>query len=1465
MPLDLSFKQVCEFIKKDDPTLIEDVDKLLGLLLVCSPIVVGPAAAAFLPLIAVKNELIKLGKGVFEAFSEKKDDDYVARQQRMEIAYGLICFTAFFEALDRQIPKEFRTKIGLLKGEKTFLARKARAKAVCPPETSEERSVTLAASSPLAGLTMSFPHPTETLAQQLDRHAELWKQMGQGFGELVQKLAFWEDAEENERAQVLKAVQKIPQLAAECFQAQYFELARRYEDFAVWANLQEHKKTKALIGTLSTYVRRHAALVKSAKTAIDIGFAKMRVAVSSIPETLKISQATDIVESLRRHYDARAAEPIAPDKGEANGGKPHLRFPRIRDAFIPQSFRVLRWTSKIRSLEDEATWKELERRDDLGAFLLSFLSSPYSTDTPLVILGHPGSGKSVLTVVLSAQLMSQHYTAIRVPLREVNADAGVVGQIEERIRQIASVGVDSWAKLSGAFKNSPPLVILDGYDELLQASGKVFSAYLKDVQTFQKNEAEQGRPVRVVVTSRVTLIDKATIPPGATIVRLLEFNKRQRDRWIVIWNRENTHYFSQANVKEFALPRENEDGAVKVLSLAEQPLLLLMLALYDSQENQLRKSKSLDRTFLYENLLRRFVTREREKDPKFDELAAPEQKKELDTEMQRLAVAALGMYNRRKLHILSPELNDDIKFFNLERPVSVNAGRPLTQADLLLGSFFFVHKSKAQLKAGAPDQHEETAAFEFLHNTFGEFLTADFILRQSFSEVTTLKALRQNEDLVSQLQHRLGAADGPSREWFASLIYTPLFTRPVVMEMIREWVGHWLKHKQLSMQAFLSQLDGIVLNHIKRLLTKREMPSIMYKETAQEGYRAPFGDHPLLGHIAIYSLNLVLLRIVVSAEPFVFEEGQIGTHEDGARPWDRLTHLWRSWFSLDNLNGVTAVMLAERKESQITVRAKEKFQVAESQDRLETCLNVGVSLADNISSGFAGLLLFDPSDDNRLGIEDIARRLESEKIDVEFQIAMKRLLQIEGGRNPPNAHEFAIAFRVTLEMALREHDYDQLEQICVSFRRALRRLRYGHSGGVRSIHMAFEPIREALTPEMAAEVVRRRPQAGLLLFRALKEMPSSEWKHHVDRLMVEALARRDPIEVMHGDPDAWTAWWEMVREMGPWGVFERYGPAGYHGFIERALDRRRLLELSEHNPETASAWLQLARKAWGVDFLRPLQAELFERVFPPNRLLELGGRNPEAALAWVQLGQEVSGGDFLRRLGPDFFERVLHPLQVLELGEHNPEAVLAWLQLAQQVGGKDLDRRLGGRFLEIALHPNYLLALSERSPEAAAALLQFVGQVAGEHLLKNIEPAYFEGAFHPRVALELGHRNPEVALMWLQICRQVGGGRSFRDAELELFNQVLNADYFTSLLTRRPGAFAAILRFVRATEEDRVVDAMLTSLSSICQPDGGKSALERLPLSALPDLQWLADQTPDDKRAQPFREWFRESGLDQRA
>ena len=45
---------------------------------------------------------------------------------------------------------------------------------------------------------------------------------------------------------------------------------------------------------------------------------------------------------------------------------------------------------------------------------MRYLESAYSVESPLLILGHPGSGKSLLTRVYAARLQYPRYTVVRV-------------------------------------------------------------------------------------------------------------------------------------------------------------------------------------------------------------------------------------------------------------------------------------------------------------------------------------------------------------------------------------------------------------------------------------------------------------------------------------------------------------------------------------------------------------------------------------------------------------------------------------------------------------------------------------------------------------------------------------------------------------------------------------------------------------------------------------------------------------------------------------------------------------------------------------------------------------------------------------------------------------------------------------------------------------------------------------------
>jgi len=930
------------------------------------------------------------------------------------------------------------------------------------------------------------------------------------------------------------------------------------------------------------------------------------------------AHAVDVVDGLRRYYERRIGDPIIEDKLDEPEQGPRLVFPRISDAFVPQSYRVIRQTAKTRRLESEDTWRDAAIRHDLGPFLLSYLSSPYSLETPLVVLGHPGSGKSLLTRVLSATLLSEQFTPLRVPLRELG-ELPIPDQIERCVAEATGERIDSWARLSSQLRNSPPVIILDGYDELLQISGKVYQSYLKEVRNFQKAEAEHGRPVRVIVTSRLTLIDKATMPEGATIVRLVEFNKDQRNKWISVWNQTNEHYFSTAGIEPFELPAEEDPEGRNVLALAEQPLLLLMLALYDSEDNGLRKSKGIDRTLLYDSLLRRFVRREIRKDKGFDEKDLKEQAVEVDRDMKRLAIAALGMYNRRQLYTLSSELNSDVSFFNLERKKQIESGKPLSQADMLLGSFFFVHKSKA-LQKGETIALEESSAFEFLHNTFGEFLTADFIVRQALAETQSLADLERSESLRADLQSKLERPDGFSKEWFACLIYTPLFSRPVVLEMLREWVEHSLKRQDRNKREFLDRLDEIILNQIRRILCRQEMPAIMQGtvKTPLGTESTPFAKHPLLGHMSIYSINLITLRTILSPDGYRFAEGGIDTHEDGSRPWDQLTYVWRSWFSLDNLNGLTAILSAERNGNEVTITPRDAFRISTSSSRLETVFNVSSALADNTTSGLAGLLDYNASRPDSKRLDAIQKSVETEGIDLRLQLALKRLLSrhdapersfLGYGDDRRSEESVEEILRRAIDAGRGEELYTTLGILCP--------LREG---------MARRPIIDrSLSPEMVLALLHRVPRLGISFLR-------------------------------------------LLVEDGMWLAEGRWPRHSYGEFFEQLLDPRYISDIMERSPEVGADLIELSMRIAGRRWAGR-SAEAWRHFLDSSHLRHLVTRRPESFVGMLALFEGSDAGSDLQHLFAEMMDRV-KARDLVEVIHRQPTAGIRLIRMLRKVPGK---------------------------------------------------------------------------------------------------------------------------------------------------------------------------------------------------
>ena len=124
-----------------------------------------------------------------------------------------------------------------------------------------------------------------------------------------------------------------------------------------------------------------------------------------------------------------------------------------------------------------------------------------------------------------------------------------------------------WPQLVESGNPALPVVILDGFDETLQATGVAQNDFLLRVQAFQEREARLERALAVIVTSRTAVTDRARIPPGATAIRLEPFDQEQITAWLDVWSQSN-----HLSLAERGLQPLPAGVALNYAELAEQPL-----------------------------------------------------------------------------------------------------------------------------------------------------------------------------------------------------------------------------------------------------------------------------------------------------------------------------------------------------------------------------------------------------------------------------------------------------------------------------------------------------------------------------------------------------------------------------------------------------------------------------------------------------------------------------------------------------------------------------------------------------------------------------------------------------------------------------------------------------------------------------------------------------------------------------
>jgi hypothetical protein len=565
-------------------------------------------------------------------------------------------------------------------------------------------------------------------------------------------------------------------------------------------------------------------------------------------------RASECREALTHYYRAALTEPITPAEGMPIG----LEVPTLEEGYIDHRIRVAEVTSSS-DPGRESWWIDAPVYEEARPFLTGLLSSNTVLKAPLILLGHPGSGKSILTRILAGSLPATDFLLVRIELRKVPVEADLQQIIEYAVRGTTGESIH-WPQLVETARGARPVVILDGFDELLQATGVMHNDFLTDVQEFQKREHSVGRPLAFIVTSRIAVTDRALIPYGSTVIKLEPFNEDQIRNWLGTWARANQIGFSRRGLTP--LPAKI---ALNYRELAEQPLLLLMLALYDADENVLQhRSADLGRTELYASLLKDFASREISRQS--SNLSTIEFEHEVEHELLRLSIAAFSMFNRRSQWVRETDLDADLSVLLSDSTTISNpiGKRPrLTAAQLTFGRFFFIHESRAVGGGG------ELRTYEFLHSTFGEFLVARLVVR-ILGEMASV-----NGPTASQ-----SAADIGSEDMLRTLLsFAALTARSPIVIFMNDLLD------QLNEQRRAIAVEMLLRLHARALFSRdwsvyRDYEPIVLRAT--ERYAA-------------WSVNLVVLAVLVGGE--ITSSQLYPEAADAVNEWRKEVMIWRSQLS----------------------------------------------------------------------------------------------------------------------------------------------------------------------------------------------------------------------------------------------------------------------------------------------------------------------------------------------------------------------------------------------------------------------------------------------------------------------------------------------------------------------------------------------------------------------------------------
>ncbi|WP_051173832.1 NACHT domain-containing protein [Amycolatopsis orientalis] len=853
MATKLTYRDAVRILGTGHSSLVQRLDKLFGGLLL--------AATPFLPellsIFDAKAELVRLtDELVARGIDKRRKMSQFDRIQRLHAARGVLMVTAYFDALEREkLPFRFDA-LKVSRADSLALAG-----AGTPANSLAEAAEALVQTElPLLGLTSD----SVGLRSDLDR---FYRALSHRLDNFLRGLAVWDSLNEAQKSHTSGVLQLAIPSAISNFDASMQRLAVESPEFAVWLTLSGHRSSRDRLE--------------------DVHRAVQDLLTRAEP----VDQVTPALQAIVRCNRAVLGRKLLASAELPRG----LDAPEIDRAYVNPNFRMADTVSGT-PINDEDFWAGQRVCEDFERFLLGYLSTPWAWLKPMVILGHPGAGKSLLTVVQAARLPSPDFISVRVALRDVPADVSIHEQIERAIR-LSTHETTTWPDFARSAGSSLLVLFLDGFDELLQATGVSRSDYLLQVKHFQEIEETQGRHVAVIITSRVTVADRMRLPASVLTVRLEPFDLAQVGQWLEVWNEVNREHLSNGGHGPLGV-----QVVEPYFDLASQPLLLLMLAVYDAESGALRHTRrKLSQTELYERLLGQFARRQVAKTDRHVSVEDATVRQELMV----LSIVALGMFNRGAQWITDSQLAEDLAALQIvapaEKTVTDEHQLLASEAKNALGRFYFVHRARTSL------DDRELGTYEFMHATFGEFLVVRLVWRCLLDMVERLR--HENSRLFTTGQR----ADDVELRAFLS--WSLLSTRSTTIDYLRELAAGVSENQRPALRAaLLTAFHGL------------HRPEV---NTVYRGY-VP-ATMTATARLATYGANLLLLLMTIGAK--VTSKELYPDSRDHVDEWTRTLYFWRSqlrpgeWDSL--LERYRALRLGEAETSAVLLVSRSDRTEAE--------------------------------------------------------------------------------------------------------------------------------------------------------------------------------------------------------------------------------------------------------------------------------------------------------------------------------------------------------------------------------------------------------------------------------------------------------------------------------------------------------------------------------------------------------